>query len=55
MRRCLRNRKSTFRGLKDESGRRVKKCSAVGPTVRSGTDCSNKWQLMKNICKERCH
>ena len=28
------------------------KCSAVGPTVRSGTDCSNKWQLMKKMQRE---
>ena len=27
------------------------KCSAVGPTVRSGADCSNKWQLMKKNAK----
>jgi len=38
--------------ITNESKRRkweeiAQKSSAVGPTVKSGTDCSNKWQLMK--------
>jgi len=45
--------------ITNESKRRkwkeiAKICSAVGPTVRSGKDCSNKWQLIKK-CKERCY